>query len=68
MKSVLQILKDKPCRDYEITETERVAFSNYKFLQRYNPAIDLFNIPDSLPKIINKYFEYDIFRNISKIA
>ena len=48
MKGVLQTLQNQPCREREITENERTNFLNYSHLQRYHPALDLFNIPDSI--------------------
>ena len=47
MKAVRKTLQQEPCRNREITENEREAFSNYSHLQRYFPALDLFSIPDS---------------------
>ena len=47
MKAVLQKLQTHPCREREISENEINNFSNYTHLQRYHPALDLFNIPDS---------------------
>ena len=48
MKGVLQTLQNQPCRGREITENEKTIFSNYLHLQRYHPALDLFNIPESI--------------------
>ena len=47
MKAVLQKLQTQPCREREISENEIANFSNCTYLQRYHPALDLFNIPDS---------------------
>ena len=47
MKAVRKALLQEPCRSRDLTENEREAFSNYTHLQRYNPALDLFTIPDS---------------------
>lgn len=47
MKSVLQNLQNKPCREREITESEKEAFSSYLHLQRYHPALDIFKISES---------------------
>ena len=46
MKSVLRTLQDEPCRVHDIDENELETFSNYSYLQRYNPAIDLFKTQD----------------------
>ena len=48
MKSVLQTLQKQPCRARDISENERAAFSNYLYLQRYHPALDIFTIPESV--------------------
>ena len=47
MRAVLHKLQIQPCREREISENEIHNFSNYSHLQRYHPALDLFNIPDS---------------------
>jgi len=47
MKPVLQNLQNQPCREREITENEKEAFSSYLHLQRYHPALDIFKIPES---------------------
>jgi hypothetical protein len=46
MKAVLQTLQNQPCREREIDENEKNTFSNYSYLQRYHPALDIFTIPD----------------------
>ena len=46
MKSVLKTLQTEPCRVHEVNENELQTFSGYTHLQRYNPAIDLFTIPE----------------------
>ena len=46
MKSVLRKLQDTPCREHEVNTNELNAFENYSYLQRYNPAIDLFKTPE----------------------
>jgi hypothetical protein len=47
MKPVLQALQNQPCREREITENEKLAFSEYLHLQHYHPALDIFKIPES---------------------
>ena len=47
MKAVLQTLQNEPCREREIEENEKNTFSNYQYLQRYHPALDIFKIPES---------------------
>ena len=46
MKSILKTLQTEPCRPHEINENEIETFSDYTHLQRYNPAVDLFTIPE----------------------
>ncbi len=48
MKAVLQTLQNQPCREREISENEKTNFSNYLYLQRYHPALDIFKIPESV--------------------
>jgi len=48
MKAVLKELQTEPCRTHNISTSDEEAFSNYTHLQRYNPALDLFSIPDSV--------------------
>ena len=48
MRSVLKTLQTEPCRIQDISVNEYETFSNYTHLQRYNPALDLFTIPDSV--------------------
>lgn len=47
MKSVLQTLQSECCREREISENEKITFSNCEHLQRYYPALDLFKISES---------------------
>lgn len=47
MISVLQTLQSECCRERELSENEKVAFSNCEHLQRYYPALDLFKISES---------------------
>jgi hypothetical protein len=47
MKSVLQTLQSEYCREREISENEKITFSNCEHLQRYYPALDLFKISES---------------------
>jgi hypothetical protein len=47
MKAVLKILQNEPCRERNISDNEINSFSNYSFLQRYYPALNVFKIPDS---------------------
>jgi hypothetical protein len=47
MKSVLQALQNEPCRLREISENEKSTFSNYLYLQRYHPALDIFTVPET---------------------
>lgn len=47
MKAVLKTLENQPCREREISENEKTAFSSYLHLQRYHPALDIFKIPES---------------------
>ena len=75
MKNVLQTLINEPCRTRNISDDELKTFKNYQFLQRYNPALDLFKIPESalshknleLPSkyIINKKCMVIIIENVS---
>ena len=48
MRSILKTLQTEPCRSRDISTNEFDSFSNYTHLQRYNPALDMFTIPDSL--------------------
>jgi len=48
MRSVLKTLQTDPCRTHDISTNDYEAFSNYTHLQRYNPALDMFTIPDSV--------------------
>lgn len=48
MKAVLQTLQNQPCREREISENEKDTFEQYSYLQRYHPALDIFNIPESI--------------------
>jgi hypothetical protein len=47
MKAILQTLQNEPCREREIDENEKTTFSNYLYLQRYYPALDIFKISES---------------------
>ena len=47
MRSILKTLQTEPCRNRDISPNEYESFSNYTHLQRYNPALDLFILPDS---------------------
>lgn len=53
MESILQSLKNTPCRLRTISQNENNNFNNCNFLQRYMPALDFFNIPDKLIGNVN---------------
>ena len=46
MKSVLKDLQNDSCRIRELSDHEVETFSNIQHLQRYFPALDVFNISD----------------------
>jgi hypothetical protein len=48
MRSVLKLFQTDPCRTHDISANDYETFSNYTHLQRYNPALDMFTIPDSV--------------------
>ena len=48
MKSILKNIQKEPCRSRELTQNELQSFSNYSHLQRYFPALDQFNMSDSV--------------------
>jgi hypothetical protein len=48
MRPVLKALRREPCREHPITDNERESFSQFTHLQRYYPALDIFNIPDTV--------------------
>jgi hypothetical protein len=48
MRSVLKALQSEPCRTRDLSENERNTFLDYSHLQRYFPALDQFNIPNTV--------------------
>jgi hypothetical protein len=53
MELVLEELQTTPCRLREVSENEKLTFSDCNFLQRYMSALDLFNIPESTKNYTN---------------
>jgi hypothetical protein len=61
MKKVITSITNTECRAIDITEEEKTAFSQYKFLQRYYPGLDLFSSNDmSLQKNMTIPTRYSI--------
>ena len=46
MKHVIKELHNQPCRVRDITENEKSTFAGFGHLQRYHPALELFNVKE----------------------
>ena len=70
MRPVLKTLQKDPCRVRPLSDNDKESFSAYTHIQRYYPALDIFQIPDvSLSKknlelpttyFIDQWLEQDI--------
>jgi hypothetical protein len=48
MLSIVKSIKKEVCRECPLSENDRSAFPNIQHMQRYNPMLDLFPLPDQI--------------------